>query len=148
MPGDPTIPNREELSRMAGGDNRLRQALEDLFYLIPDELGNVTGAIASLILPSLSAINSRVSELEFTRHEIDFNDSPYQAKRNEFLTVDTTLGDVEIDVPGDGIFKVTKEFGDNEINFVGTINGVSDFKMAFAGSTASFRHNGQEWRLS
>lgn len=98
--------------------------------------------------PALSRLNARVHALEDHNVDVDASMSPYSARPNQNLTVDTSASNIEIILPNRGKLKISKEVDDNDINITGTINGESDWQICFGGSTADLFHNGKEWRFS
>lgn len=88
MPGDPTIPTREELASVLNNDSRLIDAFEELFLIIPDELNalilELQGAIYSEVSPSINRLNGSVGEIwKRLNQEIQTESSDYTLLLND-----------------------------------------------------------------
>ena len=96
---------------------------------------------------SFGTINDRLDELEPQYRTIDSNDSPFQASNNDYIMVDMSVSDVDILVPTEGRFFVTREGSSNDLTIVGTVNGVINPKILFDNTARSFAKFDDGWRV-
>ncbi len=77
---------------------------------------------------------------------ISNTDSPFQANIGDCLLVDMSAGDVAIDFPSDGWFKVSRKGDPNDLTLNETVSGDVNPLILFDKSTANLSKFGGEWR--